>query len=52
MTRSIMPFRFGVVSDASTGFDWLRSAREAESRGYSTLVPSVPIDGRFSGGLK
>jgi probable F420-dependent oxidoreductase len=42
--RSSKPFRFGVLSPAATAHDWLRDAREAEARGYSTLVLTDHLD--------
>ena len=38
------PFRFGVISPAADAAAWLRDARDAESRGYSTLVLTDHID--------
>jgi len=44
MSRALHPFRFGALSPAATASDWLRDAREAEARGYSTLVLTDHLD--------
>ncbi|MCC7461391.1 MAG: TIGR03621 family F420-dependent LLM class oxidoreductase [Gammaproteobacteria bacterium] len=44
MTATPRPFRFGLISPAANAPDWLRDAREAESRGYSTLALTDHID--------
>jgi probable F420-dependent oxidoreductase len=38
------PFRFGVISPAADAAAWLRDARDAEARGYSTLVLTDHLD--------
>jgi probable F420-dependent oxidoreductase len=44
MNRPMKPFRFGALSPAASAHDWLCDAREAESRGYSTLVLTDHLD--------
>jgi probable F420-dependent oxidoreductase len=44
VTSKHKPFRFGALSPAATAEAWLRDAREAEARGYSTLVLTDHLD--------
>ena len=44
MTATPRAFRFGVLSPAADAASWLRDAREAEARGYSTLVLTDHLD--------
>lgn len=43
-SRVLRPFRFGVLSPASTAATWHEVAHEAEDRGYSTLVLTDHLD--------
>jgi probable F420-dependent oxidoreductase len=44
MPYSLKPFRFGLLSSAANSIDWLRQARDAEARGYATLVLTDHLD--------
>ena len=44
MTQALRQFRFGLLSSAGNSVDWLRQARDAEARGYATLVLTDHLD--------
>jgi len=44
MHNPLKPFRFGLLSSAANPTDWLAQARDAEARGYATLVLTDHLD--------